>query len=338
MQSLRRGAEPSRLLKPQSEALWHGMMRWFILILFAGLLVAGGCKPASQGSRPAPASTLTPLSNSTNQRTFQVKGIVIAVRPGQKEVEIRHEEVPDFMPTMTMPFEVKNTNELTGLAAGDSVSFRMVVTDTDGWIEQIRKLSSTAGTTNAAATNQLPANGQYRFVRDVEPLNPGDPLPDYHFTNQFGQRITTSQFKGQALAITFLFTRCRFPTFCPLTANNFAEAQKRLLAQSTSPTNWHLLTISFDPEYDTPAILEGYAKAFQYDPQRWSFLTGDLVEITAIADQFGLTFSRDTEVGFSHNLRTVVIDAHGRVQKIFQGNQWTGPELAEELAKAAGRS
>ena len=145
------------------------------------------------------------------------------MRPGDKEVEIKHEEIPGYLPAMTMPFEVRDTNELAGLEVGDAVSFRMIVTDTEGWIEAIRKIA-------APATNALPTTGPFRLVRDVEPLNIGDPLPEYHFTNQLGQAVSTSQFKGKAVAITFLFTRCPFPTFCPLMANQFAEAQEKLKA------------------------------------------------------------------------------------------------------------
>jgi protein SCO1/2 len=172
-------------------------------------------------------------------------------------------------------------------------------------------------------------------VKDVEPLDIGDPVPEYHFTNQLGQPISTSQFKGKALAINFLFTRCPFPTFCPLTANNFAETQRKLLSLTNGPSNWHLLTISFDPEFDTPAILKAYGERYKYDPEHWSLVTGNLVDITAVAEQFGQTFWHDENGSITHNLRTVIVDASGRVQKIIVGNKWTSDELAEEIQKGA---
>src|SRR5262249_33479455 len=147
-------------------------------------------------------------------------------------------------------------------------------------------------------------------------------LPDYHFTNQLGQAVSTAQFKGQALAITFLFTRCPFPNFCPLMANNFAEVQKKLGMMTNAPANWHLLTISFDPEFDTPAVLARYAEAHGADANRWTFATGALVDVRAIGEQFGLVFWNEEAGIISHNLRTVVIDSSGRVQKIFTGNDW----------------
>jgi protein SCO1/2 len=161
-------------------------------------------------------------------------------------------------------------------------------------------------------------------------------MPEYHFTNQLGQAVSLSQFRGQALAITFIFTRCPFPTFCPLVSRNFEEVQKKLLAQPNAPTNWHLLTITFDPEYDTPPRLKGYARQYNADAAHWSFLTGTLIDITAIAEQCGLLFWRDGDgVNISHNLRTAVVDAQGRVQKILPENKWTSQELAEEILKAA---
>jgi protein SCO1/2 len=160
-------------------------------------------------------------------------------------------------------------------------------------------------------------------------------LPDYHFTNQLGQAISTAQFKGQALAITFLFTRCPFPDYCPRMANNFTAVQKQLLAIPNAPTNWHLLTITFDPENDTPEILRNYAEAHGADPAHSTFATGALIDITAIGEQFGLIFWKEQGSIINHNLRTIVIDASGHVQKIFTGNNWQPEDLAAEMIKAS---
>jgi protein SCO1 len=267
-------------------------------------------------------------SNQSSQRVFQVKGTVLEVSPAEKSVRIRHEKIPGYMDAMTMPFDVKDTNELTGLEPGDSVSFRMLVTERDGWIDQVRKL-------NAAGSNAPPTSGPFRLVREVEPLEIGDPLPEYRFTNQLGQPISTAQFTGRAVAINFLFTRCPFPTFCPLTANNFAETQQKLKRANPAVTNWQLLTLSFDPEFDKPAILKAYGERYSYDPSHWTLATGDLVDITAIAEQFGQTFWHDETGALSHNLRTAVIDASGRVQKIIVGNKWTSDELVAEILDGA---
>jgi protein SCO1/2 len=301
------------------------MVRAILILVLATAIFATGCDKPSASEGVARTAT----AQHTNQQIFQVKGIVIEVKPREKSVTIKHEEVPDYMPAMTMPFDVKDTNELAGLEAGDPVSFRLMVTDTEGWIDHIQK--------TGPKTNTLPTTGPLRRIRDVEPLVEGDLLPEYQFTNQFGKIFSTKDFKGQALAIEFLFTRCPLPNFCPFLANNFGAAQRDLLALPNAPTNWHLLTISFDPEFDTPAVLKSYADSHGCDPKHWTFATGAQIDITAIGEQFGLLVARDENGSFSHNLRAVVIDSAGRVRKVFIGNEWKPEELVTEMIKAAAR-
>jgi protein SCO1/2 len=186
-------------------------------------------------------------------------------------------------------------------------------------VDQIRKVEPRSLT-------ELPATNGFRFVHDVEPRQVGDPLPEYHFTNQLGQAVSTSQFKGQALAITFIFTRCPLPNFCPRMSSNFQDAQTKLAGSpggSPASTNWHLLAISFDPEFDTPAVLKSYAERYHADPTHWSFLTGDLESIRTISDQFGQSFWKDETGAINHNLRTIVVNDSGQIAKIFTGNNWT---------------
>src|SRR2546426_606444 len=216
------------------------MVRLFLLPTLAAL-AATSCQGATETKLAATGIIL----EGTTQQVFQVKGTIKELKSDGKTVEIRHEEIPNYMPAMTMPLEAKNPGELKDLKAGDRVSFRMSVTDTDVWIDQITKEGS-------AAVNQIPTNSIIRLVRDVEPLQVGDPLPEYHFTNELGQAVSLSQYKGKALALTFIFTRCPLPNFCPRMSTNFEEVQKKMAATSNGPTNWHLLTITFDPEFDTP--------------------------------------------------------------------------------------
>jgi protein SCO1/2 len=302
------------------------MFRYLQLFSVLVLLATAGCERKSPGTIPAASR---PAEPDTNQQVFEVKGIVRAVKTAQ--VEIKHEAIPGYMPSMTMPFDVKDTNELAGLQPGQTVQFRLTVTATDAWIDQIHQV----GDVFAKAP---PANAPIRLAQDVETLQPGSSMPSCQLTNELGEAFSTSQFKGQALAFTFLFTRCPYPTFCPRMATYFQEAQKKLLALPNAPTNWHLLTISFDPAFDKPEVLKSYAQAHQYDPAHWTFATGSLIDITAFSEQFGLQFWHDETGSLSHNLRTVVVDAKGRVVKIFAGNEWTSDELVKEIVKAAGRS
>src|SRR5262245_7601464 len=177
------------------------------------------------------------------EQVFLVKGVVQEVRPERKKVTIAHENIPNYMSAMTMTFDVKDPRELAGLQSGDEVSFRMIVTDKDGWIDQVKRLRAAASPPSTGADT-------LRRVREVEPLNVGDVVPDYRFTNELGQAVSLSEFKGKAVAFTFIFTRCPFPTFCPRMSSNLEETYKKLKATPDASTNWQLLTITFDPQFD----------------------------------------------------------------------------------------
>jgi protein SCO1/2 len=298
-------------------------INWLLFLPLSFLLLA--CEPATKEEKP----TAKPeAKEKTAEKRFSVRGVVQEVYPDGKTAKIKHEAIPDYMPAMTMDFETHNTNELRGLAKGDVITFQMVVTENDGWIEKVQKTN--------VSPQETPSLQSMRIVRDVEPLKVGDVMPDYSFTNEFGKAIKLSDYKGQALAITFIFTRCPFPTFCPRMSLNLLDAQKSLLTQANGPTNWHLFTISFDPTNDTPAVLNAYAKRYEYDPAHWSFLTGELIDITAITEQFGQQFWSDPAAGgLNHNLRTAVIDAQGKVRTILQGNAWKAEDLVKEVTEAA---
>jgi protein SCO1/2 len=147
--------------------------------------------------------------------------------------------------------------------------------------------------------------------------------------------VRLADFRGQAVGLTFIFTRCPLPDFCPRMLKNFSTAGKAL-ANAGAPTNWHFLTLTIDPQFDTPAVLKTHAERQRYDPAHWSFLTGAMIEIDALTEQVGLDIRRQSPTALpEHNLRTVVIDAEGRLRKVFVGNLWTSEELVDEMQKAA---
>jgi len=293
------------------------------LVLPLLLLLAGGCDPASPTAQPPPAA-----AGKTNVQYYAATGVVQELQLDKKKLKIAHEKIPGYMDAMVMLLDVKEAKDFDGLQAGDTIVFRLVDAGDDGWIEQIKRLD-----VPRVAVAQPPS---FRRVREVEPLAVGDLMPDYTFTNTQGRVVRLSDFKGEALAVTFIFTRCPFPTFCPRLSGNFAETQSQMKALSGGPTNWHLLSITIDPEYDTPARLQAYAERFHADPKRWDFVTGELLDITAIGEQFGLQFWRaqPTEP-IQHNVRTIVIDAAGRVQWKTVENEWKPAQMVEQLVKAA---
>lgn len=309
-------------------------------MIAAAALAWSGCGNQSQtasdtGAATNAASAISKANASSAKKAeekitrYEVLGVVQQVKTNESKIVIKHEAIPNYMAAMTMPFDYKSSNDVTGLTPGDQVHFTLAVTEDDGWVENIRK--------TGFKTNAPPEHQSVRRVRDVEPLEIGDVMPDYSFTNSFGKKISLSDYKGQALAFTFIFTRCPFPNFCPRMNKNFEGAYdilKEGAEKGNGPTNFHFISISFDPEFDTPERLKTYSETFHFDPAKWDFATGAMIDIDAITEQFGLYFAYD-KGNFDHNLRTVVIDAAGKVAYIFIGNEWKPEELAAEMAKAA---
>ncbi len=294
-------------------------------IILGLLAVLCGCSP----DRPPAAPDAPAAAAAESITNYTVRGVVVGLGDDGKSVKVKHEEIPGYMMAMTMPFEARPTNELAGLMRGDRIEFRMRVTETDGWIDQIRIL----GTTRTGPTNTV---NDIKVIPDVPELNPGDLVPNYTYTNQLGRVIHLADYRGQALAITFIFTRCPFPTFCPRMTEQFGKVSKLLKDAPDAPANWHLLSLSFDPEFDTPQTLRAYGERHHHDPARWSLATGSFNQIERLTGHFGLYFGRNVPVAQqNHNLRTVVLDTRGRVHEVFVGNEWTAEALAASLRAAA---
>ncbi|MGB0581691.1 MAG: SCO family protein [Limisphaerales bacterium] len=300
------------------------------LLCTLGLL---GCGPkTNQTAPPTPATNeakVNPQPGKKNPEIYHVRGVVKRLLLEKGKVTVDHEEIPGFMPAMLMDLNVGDTNDFIDITTNDRIHFRLVVEEKQSWIDEIKNLGQAQSLTNQARMT-------FRPVREVDPLNVGDLLPDYPFTNTLGKVFNTKDFRGTALAFTFIFTRCPLPDYCPRMNMNFRDAHELLVKDSAGPKNWHLLSLSFDPEHDTPEHLNKYSQAYGAKPDRWTFATGAMIEIDDITERFGLDFYREANgVTFNHKLRTVVINPKGRVHKIFVGNTWKPEELAEAIKKAA---
>jgi protein SCO1/2 len=263
------------------------------------------------------------LSNreATNARSFTAKGTVMELKPDGRTVVIQHEAISNYMAAMTMPFKVKTPEELAGLHRGDEVSFQLHVTEVESWVDGITKIGAVS-----LPPIQTPAHS---------PTNqPHHPLLDYKFTNELGQAGSLNDFRGQALAITFFYTRCPIPEYCPRLSKNFQEAQQKLESLPGAPANWHLLSVSFDPEFDSPQLLKAYGNSYQYDPKHWSFLTGPADKIGELARQSGVSYESDAGT-INHNFRTLIIDANGHLQMIFPTSGDLSDQIVAEIIKAA---
>lgn len=306
-----------------------------VVLLNVALLMVFLFRAPSGGGGDAGAARAPEAQAATSQRgVYAVTGVVEELRLGDSNVVVRHEAIPGFMMAMKMPFTARDTREIANLKQGDRITFRLLVTDDESWIDSVVR---------QGVVEAPPASFPYeqsRIVRDVEPLEVGDAMPDYVFTNQFGQPTRLPDFRGKAVALTFIFTRCPLPDFCPRMLKNFSAVHEALAARSGSATNWHLVTLTIDPVFDTPEVLRRHAETYNYDARRWTFLTGALIDVDALTEQLGVVFRRQTPDALpDHNLRTAVIDPEGRLRKVIIGNTWKPEEVIEDmLAVMAGRS
>ena len=171
----------------------------------------------------------------------------------------------------------------------------------------------------------------------------GDQVPDFTLVNQDGKPIRLSQYRGKGLALTFIYTRCPQPDQCTLMSNNFAAIEKELQPQPEVYRKTHLLSISFDPEYDTPKVLRSYGASHtgRYSDEgfkHWEFATGTADEVKRIADYFGIKSIKDSSTGkeeLVHSLRTAVIDPQGKLVKLYRGNEWKPADVAADLKSLA---
>jgi protein SCO1/2 len=161
-------------------------------------------------------------------------------------------------------------------------------------------------------------------------------LPDYELIAETGKAIRFSEFHGKAVAFTFIFTRCPLPDYCPRMGNNFAKTRELILATTNAPTNWQFLSISFDPDFDKPAVLSSYANIYRNDnADRWLFAAAPMSSLAQLAPRLDLMVNREASGSISHNLRTVVLDPQGRIHRQFDGNLWTPAQLADAVIEAA---
>ncbi len=263
-----------------------------------------------------------------NLRSFAARGVVKQLRADDGTILLSHEAISNYMDAMTMPFKVKEPKELTDLRPGDQVSFRLSVTDTESWIDQVAKI--TASTPRSDPLDPLEERVEERML----PIPTHHPLLDYKFTNELGQQVSLSDFRGQALAITFFFTRCPIPDYCPRLSKNFQEASTRLGLITAGPTNWHFLSVSFDTQFDSPRVLKAYGEMYHYDPAHWSFLAGSAESVGELARLSDVKFEREAG-SFNHNFRTLIIDAAGHLQMVFPTGGDLSSAIVDEIFKAA---
>jgi protein SCO1/2 len=264
------------------------------------------------------------------ERRFQLEGQVLAIDAARQTLTIKHGDIKGFMQGMTMPFRVKTPALLEGRQPGDLVRATLVVLDNDAYLESVEK-------TGWAPVPEAGAGAGPAAAPAVPVLAPGAAVPDQAFTDEAGRRFTLSSLQGRTVALTFIYTSCPYPTFCPLMDRQFKEVQTRVQADAALRGRVRLLSLSFDPDHDTPEVLAAHAKELGADPAVWTFATAPRSEIEAFGAHFGLLISRDPKTPriITHSLSTAVIDPHGRLTALYRGNEWTPDALVGDIAHAA---
>ncbi|HJU91381.1 MAG TPA: SCO family protein [Pyrinomonadaceae bacterium] len=260
--------------------------------------------------------------SSVNEKRFELKGKVVSVDRDKSQVTISHEAVTGYMPAMTMPFTVSET-DLQILAPEDQVVATLVV---DGSKSRLEDLVISRQSGNAAA---MPA---------VVVAKQGDEVPNFTLRNQDDREIRIHNYRGKALLLTFVYTRCPMPDQCTLMSTNFAQVDRDLGQDAELYAKTHLLSVSIDPEYDTPKVLRSYGAAHtgRYDKEtfaHWEFAAGTKDQVKEIAQFFGMNYYPGNDQ-IIHALRTVIVAPDGKVAKIFTGNEWKPEEAMDALRQS----
>jgi protein SCO1/2 len=259
----------------------------------------------------------------SSDREYTLQGQILSIEPGHMQANIKHEEIKGFMAAMTMPYKVRDAKEFANLKPGDLINSTLVVVSNDAYLKNVKKVGE------APLASEAPAPAA---SSGFELLRPGEAVPDVPMLDQDGRKTSISALKGQTVVLTFIYTQCPLPTFCPLMDRHFVAIQDRLKGDPTL-SEVHLATVSFDPVIDTPPVLKKHAQQLGADLTRWTFFTGDRDDIDKFASRFGVTIARDTSdpKNITHNLRTVIIDADGKLKKTYTGNEWSPDQILADL-------
>jgi protein SCO1/2 len=283
------------------------------LLLGLLLLLMGGAACRQKTAQTAAAG-----------RRYELKGKVVSVDKAGHQVTLDHEEIPGYMEAMVMPYTLKDEQILGELAPGDQLQATLLV---EGSSAQLTDIMFSHASPDAAAMNKGEAG-------TAEP-RPGDAVPEFQLVNQDARAIHLGQYRGQALLLTFIYTRCPVPEYCTLMSTNFAAIDKELQKTPDLYAKTHLLSVSFDPAYDTPKVLRSYGAAHtgNYSTEtfkHWEFATAKPEQLKELARFFGFAYYEEKDQ-IIHSLRTAVITPEGRIYKIYHGNDWRPEEVLGDL-------
>ncbi len=300
-------------------------MRRLLASSLLALLALAGCH---SGQKP-PAQP----SASQNFKVYHLRGKVVSTDAARGEVTLDHEAIPGFMEAMTMPYKLKDPGILGELHPGDVITADVLVSpdpDADYLLDHIVVVAQAKPDYKPAVSYHVPA--------------PGDSVPDFKLRNQDGRAIHLGQFHGKTLLITFIYTRCPSPNFCPWVTRNFAALEKQLAANPALYARTHLLSVSFDPDHDTPERLKAYGTAYMGSDAKkafkhWDFAVPEKPALAEMAKFFDLGMTENADSTITHTLSTTLVGPDGKVARFYPGNEWTVEQVygdVKQLAASAG--
>jgi protein SCO1/2 len=293
----------------------------FVLVLGVGFLSLSGCHQNSESNAKSVQSGAA--------KTFPLRGKVISTDP--THVTLAHDAIPGFMEAMTMPYKLKDPSVVSELHPGDTITATLHVMQDEG------------GYHNAVIDDIVvvaQARPDYKPAKQYHIPQVGDTVPDFSMLNQNGRVLHLDQFRGKILVATFIYTRCPLADYCPRMTHNFADIDNTLAKDPALYKETHLLSISFDPKYDTPAVLRSYGGAYtgQYRKEKfahWDFAVPPQKELDKVLEFFGVGVTPGENATLTHSLSTVVIGKDGKIDAWYPTNDWKPAEVVEAIKKAA---
>lgn len=285
------------------------MKRLRIAVVLALIAAVAGCK-----SEPA--------------KHYALQGEVISVDAPRKLITVKHGEIPGLMPAMTMQYAVADAKQIESLQPGDEISADLVVSEEVGHLEKITLIRKGAGKPSPGTSQHIPEKGET--------------VPDFALVNQDGKSMHLRDYQGKALLITFIYTRCPLPDFCPRMNENFRQIQSLLAEMPGSDAHASFLSISIDPEHDTSAVLKHYASIYKTPAKDkrafdWQFAVPAAKDLPEIARFFGLVIQPEN-AQIVHSLSTTLVGPDGKVEQWYSGNDWTPSEAAQAIQSVLPRS
>ncbi len=293
----------------------------FVSALLSSIALAG----CHSGQKPG-----THLSASQNFKVYKLRGKVVSTDAAKGEVTLNHEAIPGFMEAMTMPYKLKDASILSELHPGDVITADVLVSqdpDADVLLDHIVVVAQAKPDYKPAVFYHVPA--------------PGDAVPDFKLRNQDGWPIHLGQFKGKSLLVTFIYTRCPLPDFCPRVTRNFAVVDRQIEASPQLRGKTHLVCVSFDPEHDTPERLRAYGATYIGSDAKdafadWDFAVPDKAVLLEMAKFFDVGITNAEDGSITHTLSTTLIGPDGKVVRFYPGNEWTVEDVLTDLKKVSG--